>query len=111
MAPVDLSLIDLPRVQSLTAQAVCPPAAARWHLGAETESAHRPSRTTTLYVDPLADVMTFEDRVAAGKPCMGTNCGHHHCDHIPSEAMECDSCDCLGSLASLVRAMRRWARR
>jgi hypothetical protein len=66
MAPVDPWLIDLPRVQSLTAQAVCPPAAARWHLGAEAGSAHWPSRATTLFVDPLADVMTFEEWVAAG---------------------------------------------
>jgi len=52
-----------------------------------------PSNDT--YVDQLADAMTFEDWVAAGKPCMRTSCGHRHCDHIPSEAMECDSCDCL----------------
>ncbi len=68
MLPDDLSLIDLPRVQPFTAAGVSPP----------------------------ADVMTFEDWVAAGKPCMRNSCGHRHCDHIPSEAMECDSCNCLG---------------
>jgi hypothetical protein len=96
MAPLDPSLIDLPWVQSLTAPEVYPPAAARWHLSAETESAQWPSRTTMLYADPLARATTFEDWVAAGKPCTCTSCGHRHCDHIPSEAMECDSCDCLG---------------
>jgi hypothetical protein len=69
MVPVHLSLIDLPRLQPFTAAAE---------------------------VYPPADVMTVEDWVAAGKPCMRNSCGHRHCDHIPSEAMECDSCDCLG---------------
>jgi hypothetical protein len=96
MASFDLSLIDLPRVQPFTALEVYPLAAARCHLGAETGSAHWPSRATTLYVDPLTDTMTFEEWVAAGKPCTRTSCGHCHCDHIPSEAMACDSCDCLG---------------
>jgi len=38
----------------------------------------------------------YEDWVAAGKPCLRQSCEHRHCDHIPSEAMECDACDCLG---------------
>lgn len=39
---------------------------------------------------------TYEDWVAAGKPCMRQRCGHHRGNHIPSEAMECNACDCLG---------------
>jgi hypothetical protein len=39
---------------------------------------------------------TYENWVAAGKPCLRQNCGHHHGNHIPSEAMECNECDCLG---------------
>ena len=31
---------------------------------------------------------------AAGKPCLRQSCGHPHADHIPSEAMECNQCDC-----------------
>jgi hypothetical protein len=38
---------------------------------------------------------TYEKWVAAGKPCLRQSCGHPHADHIPSEAMECDQCDCL----------------
>jgi hypothetical protein len=38
----------------------------------------------------------YQDWVAAGTPCLRQSCGHRHCDHIPSEAMECDACDCLG---------------
>lgn len=38
----------------------------------------------------------YEKWVAAGKPCLRQSCGHRHADHIPSEAMECDRCDCLG---------------
>jgi hypothetical protein len=45
--------------------------------------------------DPLTDVATFEDWVAAGKPCLRKSCRHHQSDHIPSEAMECDLYDCL----------------
>jgi hypothetical protein len=37
----------------------------------------------------------YEDWVAAGKPCLRQACGHRHGDHIPSEAMECNACDCL----------------
>jgi hypothetical protein len=37
----------------------------------------------------------YENWVAAGKPCLRQNCGHSRADHIPSEAMECDRCDCL----------------
>ena len=48
MVPVDLSLIDLPRVQPFTALEVYPPAASRCHLGSETGSAHWPTRATTL---------------------------------------------------------------
>jgi hypothetical protein len=39
---------------------------------------------------------TYEDWVAAGKPCLRQNCGHRHGNHIPSEDMECNECDCLG---------------
>jgi hypothetical protein len=39
---------------------------------------------------------TYEGWVAAGKPCLRRNCGHHHGSHIPSEGMECNECDCLG---------------
>jgi hypothetical protein len=39
---------------------------------------------------------TYENWVAAGKPCLCQNCGHHRGNHIPSEAMECNECDCLG---------------
>jgi hypothetical protein len=39
---------------------------------------------------------TYEGWVAAGKPCLRQNCGHHHGSHIPSEGMECNECDCLG---------------
>jgi hypothetical protein len=39
---------------------------------------------------------THEDWVAAGKPCLRQACGHRRGDHIPSEAMECNACDCLG---------------
>jgi RNA polymerase sigma-70 factor (ECF subfamily) len=38
---------------------------------------------------------TYEKWVAAGKPCLRQSCGRPHADHIPSEAMECDQCDCL----------------
>jgi hypothetical protein len=37
----------------------------------------------------------YEEWVAAGKPCLRQSRGHHHADHIPSEAMECNQCDCL----------------
>jgi hypothetical protein len=37
----------------------------------------------------------YEEWVTAGKPCLRQSCGHHHADHIPSEAMECNQCDCL----------------
>jgi hypothetical protein len=39
---------------------------------------------------------SYEDWVAAGKPCLRQSCGHRHGDHIPSEDMECNECDCLG---------------
>jgi hypothetical protein len=39
---------------------------------------------------------TYENWVAAGKPCLRQNCGHRHGNHIPSEDMECDECQCLG---------------
>ena len=39
---------------------------------------------------------TYENWVAAGKPCLRQNCAHRHCNHIPSEDMECNECDCLG---------------
>jgi Sigma-70 region 2 len=39
--------------------------------------------------------LDFEKWAAAGKPCLRQSCGHPHADHIPSEAMECDQCDCL----------------
>jgi hypothetical protein len=39
---------------------------------------------------------TYEDWVAAGKPCLRQSCRHRHGDHIPSEDMECNECDCLG---------------
>lgn len=39
---------------------------------------------------------TYENWVAAGKPCLRRNCGHRHGNHIPSEDMECNECDCLG---------------
>ena len=39
---------------------------------------------------------TDENWVAAGKPCLRQNCAHRHCNHIPSEDMECNECDCLG---------------
>jgi RNA polymerase sigma-70 factor (ECF subfamily) len=39
---------------------------------------------------------SHENWVAAGKPCLRQNCGHHHGNHIPSEDMECNECDCLG---------------
>jgi RNA polymerase sigma-70 factor, ECF subfamily len=38
---------------------------------------------------------TYEDWVAAGKPCLRQSCGHHHGDHTPSEDMECNECNCL----------------
>jgi hypothetical protein len=37
---------------------------------------------------------TYEGWVAAGKPCLRRGCGHRYGDHIPSEGMECDACDC-----------------
>lgn len=37
----------------------------------------------------------YEKWIAAGKPRLCQNCGHSRSDHIPSEAMECDRCDCL----------------
>jgi hypothetical protein len=55
----------------------------------------------------------YEDWVAAGKPCLRRRCGHRHCDHIPSEAMECDACDCLGFVGladgSAVGRAQYWA--
>jgi len=39
--------------------------------------------------------VVYEKWVGAGKPCLHQSCGHPHADHIPSEAMECDQCDCL----------------
>jgi hypothetical protein len=41
-------------------------------------------------------IASYEDWVAAGKPCLRRSCGHRHADHIPSEGMECDVCECLG---------------
>jgi len=38
----------------------------------------------------------YESWVAAGEPCLRHNCGHRHGNHIPSEDMECNECDCLG---------------
>ena len=40
--------------------------------------------------------INYENWVAAGKPCLRQDCGHSHGNHIPSEAMECNECDCLG---------------
>ena len=37
----------------------------------------------------------YEKWVAAGNPCLRQSCGHPHADHIPSEALECNQCDCL----------------
>jgi hypothetical protein len=37
-----------------------------------------------------------EHWVAAGKPCLRQDCGHRRGNHIPSEDMECNECDCLG---------------
>lgn len=39
---------------------------------------------------------SYENWVAAGKPCLRHTCGHRHGHHIPSEDMECNECDCLG---------------
>jgi hypothetical protein len=39
---------------------------------------------------------TYENWVAAGKPCLRQNCGHRHGNHIRSVDMECNECDCLG---------------
>jgi hypothetical protein len=54
---------------------------------------------------------TYETWVAAGKPCLRQNCGHHHGNHIPSEAMECNECDCLGFVgfahSDEIRSFRR----
>jgi hypothetical protein len=49
---------------------------------------HRPLRAPTS--------TTYEHWVAAGKPCLRHTCGHRHGNHIPSEGMECNECDCLG---------------
>jgi len=46
----------------------------------------RPSET------PLS--VAYEKWVGADKPCLRQSCGHPHADHIPSEAMECNQCDC-----------------
>jgi hypothetical protein len=46
-------------------------------------------------VQPREAPVSYEQWVAAGKPCLRQSCGHRHADHIPSEAMECDNCDCL----------------
>jgi RNA polymerase sigma-70 factor (ECF subfamily) len=37
----------------------------------------------------------FDDWVAAGKTCLRQCCGHRHGDHIPSEDMECNECNCV----------------
>jgi hypothetical protein len=55
------------------------------------------SLTELAPVQPIEAPVSFayEKWVAAGKPCLRQSCGHHHADHIPSEAMECNQCDCL----------------
>lgn len=55
------------------------------------------SLTKLSPVQPIEAPVSFayEKWVAAGKPCLHQSCGHHHADHIPSEAMECNQCDCL----------------
>jgi hypothetical protein len=62
--PVDLSVLDLPRLD------------------------HR------LVLAPTST--TSEGWADAGKPCLRQNCGHLRRNHIPSEGMECNECDCLG---------------
>jgi hypothetical protein len=47
----------------------------------------RPSET------PLS--VAYEKWVGAGKPCLRQSYAHRNADHIPSEAVECDPCDCL----------------
>jgi hypothetical protein len=54
----------------------------------------RPVSTAGLGGAPMST--SYEDWVAAGKPCLRQSCGHRHGDHIPSEDMECNKCDCLG---------------
>ena len=49
---------------------------------------------------------TCENWVAAGKPCLRQNCGHRHGNHIPSEDMECNECDCLDLSASVILTIR-----
>jgi hypothetical protein len=39
--------------------------------------------------------VAYEKWVGAGRPRLRQRCGHRNADHIPSEAMECDPCDCL----------------
>jgi hypothetical protein len=55
------------------------------------------SLTELAPVRPREAPVSFahEKWVAAGRPSLRQSCGHHHGDHIPSEAMECNQCDCL----------------
>jgi hypothetical protein len=43
---------------------------------------------------------TYDEWVAAGQPCLRQSCGHPHADHIPSEDMECNRCQCLRFVGS-----------
>jgi hypothetical protein len=57
---------------------------------------------------------TYEHWVTAGKPCFRHGCGHRHGNHIPSEGMECNECDCLGFVgfadSSRTSSTGEWAR-
>ena len=81
--PVDSS-IELPGVPPAADPETCPRAVAH---------RHRPALVSATSTGLLT--CTYEDWVAAGKPCLRQSCGHNHGDHIPSEGMECNVCDCL----------------
>jgi hypothetical protein len=107
MIPVDLSLIG-PRVQPAADPEAYPryvpmSEQQRWYSPTPrtvpaTSQASRPLHGLPVSPAAMEASMTaaYEDWGAAGKPCLRQSCGHRHGDHIPSEAMECDVCDCLG---------------
>jgi hypothetical protein len=73
----------------------------RWYLPMPEPCLQRPERLGRLDGLPIPPAglrapmsTTYEGWVAAGKPCLRRGCGHRYGDHIPSEGMECDACDC-----------------
>jgi phenylacetate-coenzyme A ligase PaaK-like adenylate-forming protein len=61
MAAIDLSLLDLPRMQPMEDPEAYLQAAVQWHFGGETGSPYWLKRAQALDFNPLTEVTTFED--------------------------------------------------